>query len=76
VLKNHCLPRGGTLKFCWLEFAKNFEKVFEKSWRPFFDFSPTFFEFAIKVKQKSFRGKPSFFTAHRVSKWPLILLLI
>jgi hypothetical protein len=29
---------------------------------------PTFFEFAIKVKQKSFRGKPTFFTALGVSK--------
>jgi len=22
------LAKGGTLKFCWLEFAKNFEKFF------------------------------------------------
>jgi len=38
------------LKFCWLEFAKNFEKFFEKSYGPFLTFLPTFFELAIKVK--------------------------
>ena len=78
VLKNHCLPRGGTLKFCWLEFAKNFEKVFENLGGSFFDFLPTFFEFVIKIKQKSFRGKPTFFFFSPIGfqKWPLILLLI
>jgi hypothetical protein len=48
------------LKFCWLEFAKNFEKFFEKSYGPFLTFLPTFFELAIKVKQKSFRVKSTF----------------
>jgi hypothetical protein len=44
------------LKFCWLEFAKNFEKFFEKSYGPFLTFLPTFFELVIKVKKnkKSF----------------------
>jgi len=43
------LPRD--LKFCWLEFAKNFEKFFEKSYGPFLTFLPTFFELAIKVNK-------------------------
>ncbi len=68
VLKSHCLPRGGTLKFCWLEFAKNLEKFLRNLNGPFLTFLPTFFEFAIKAEQKSFRGKPTFFTALRVSK--------
>jgi hypothetical protein len=49
------LAKRRDLKFCWLEFAKNFEKFFEKSYGPFLTFLPTFFELAIKVKQKSFR---------------------
>jgi len=44
------LAKGRDLKFCWLKFAKNFEKVFEKSYGPFLTFLPTFFELAIKVK--------------------------
>jgi hypothetical protein len=30
------------LKFCWREFAKKFEKFFEKSFGPFLTFLPIF----------------------------------
>jgi hypothetical protein len=49
--------------------CKKFGKKFLRNLNgPFFDFLPTFFEFAIKVNKNLFRGKPTFFTARRVSK--------
>ena len=40
------------LKFCWLEFAKNFEKFFLRNLTALFlTFLPTFFELVIKVKK-------------------------
>ncbi len=48
------LVKRRDLKFCWLKFAKNFEK-FLRNLTALFDFLPTFFELAIKGKQKSFR---------------------
>jgi len=38
--KKPLLPRD--LKFCWREFAKKFEKFFEKSFGPFLTFLPIF----------------------------------
>jgi hypothetical protein len=45
--------KGRDLKFCWLKFAKNFEKVFEKSYGPFLTFLPTFLN--LRSSKKSLR---------------------